>query len=337
MKGVCIVMVVFYHTDCYQGSAMESAHPTLGMMMHCMRMPLYFCLSGLFFSTYTGFADFLTRKTQKLLLPLLFFCVFPQVLFDYHEDTEMDYTYWRDMFCVPLNNPMWFLICLYFSYILYYCFTVISRRWSDILRHAVILLLPALVATLYMPHYWGVRTLATNVHVLKIPIIYCHLLTSFIVLPIIHTAVMLRRHGILSVSLGHRVTAALFVMFCFLWWAFSVGNVDLNMNMYGDNYLFFYASAMCGIGAVWTVCRTLRHVPVLSYLGRYSIVVLGMHGPMLQYAIHQLHITDCYLLTLGILALTIPMIWLLTRLFPWLTAQRDIVEWRDGGLHWHRG
>ena len=62
-KGVCIVLIVLGHT----GIAVDYPGLTL------MRTPLYFALSGLFFKDYGGFMQFLVRKTNKILIPFLFY------------------------------------------------------------------------------------------------------------------------------------------------------------------------------------------------------------------------------------------------------------------------
>ena len=67
-KGVCIILVVITHIFLVSGVSFS-----LDSKMTSIRMPLYFILSGLFFKQYEGFKGFLTRKTNKLLIPFLFF------------------------------------------------------------------------------------------------------------------------------------------------------------------------------------------------------------------------------------------------------------------------
>ena len=67
-KGICILLVVFYHV----AICLHIDYP-LSTQIASFRMPLYFILSGLFFKQYEGFVGFLKRKTNKLLIPFLFF------------------------------------------------------------------------------------------------------------------------------------------------------------------------------------------------------------------------------------------------------------------------
>ena len=66
-NGICIILVVLFHV-CHE-------YP-LEVQISSFRMPLYFILSGLFFKQYEGFIGFLKRKTNKLLIPFLFFLFF---------------------------------------------------------------------------------------------------------------------------------------------------------------------------------------------------------------------------------------------------------------------
>ena len=62
-KGICVLLVVVGHVG------VNIAIPGL----ENVRMPLYFILSGLFFKSYDGRKNFLIKKTNKILIPFLFF------------------------------------------------------------------------------------------------------------------------------------------------------------------------------------------------------------------------------------------------------------------------
>lgn len=68
-KGICIILVVMAHIDGAFAKFDESS------MISCFRMPLYFFISGIFFKSYEGFAGFLIRKINKLLIPFTFFYI----------------------------------------------------------------------------------------------------------------------------------------------------------------------------------------------------------------------------------------------------------------------
>ena len=62
-KGVCMIALVLGHCG------IRINLPGLEIV----RMPLYFILSGLFFKDYGGGYNFFIRKTNKILIPFIFF------------------------------------------------------------------------------------------------------------------------------------------------------------------------------------------------------------------------------------------------------------------------
>ena len=70
-KGICIIMVVLFHVaKLYDDTLL------VNRFFKLIRMPLYFFLSGFFFKSYSCFFDFLKRKTNKLLIPFVFWYLF---------------------------------------------------------------------------------------------------------------------------------------------------------------------------------------------------------------------------------------------------------------------
>lgn len=67
-KGFCIIFVVMNHVSDYYKLDLW-----INDFITAFRMPLYYFLSGVFFKTYNGFSNFLKKKTNKLLIPFVFF------------------------------------------------------------------------------------------------------------------------------------------------------------------------------------------------------------------------------------------------------------------------
>lgn len=70
-KGICILLVVWLHVD---------VDTPRDIYLSAIRMPLFFFLSGMFFKEYDGFLTFLKKKTNKLLIPFVFFYLTTSVL-----------------------------------------------------------------------------------------------------------------------------------------------------------------------------------------------------------------------------------------------------------------
>lgn len=135
------------------------------------RTPLYFVLSGLFFKDYGGWVNFLVQKTNKILIPFLFFYLLgnlayyliqwlvPNVLI-----TEAGG--FGDMFTNRqfFNGPIWFLLCLFWCNVIFCTITLYIK--SEPLKIAVVCLLGFVgwysgnVLNLFVPLFFDVALTA---------------------------------------------------------------------------------------------------------------------------------------------------------------------------------
>lgn len=337
MKGICIILVVFYHADCWGDRRFEFGHQTLYYMLQNFFMALFFFLSGVFFSSYSCFADFLTRKAQKLLLPYFFFCVFPNMLV-YGIDAEQ--CHWWIVFAYTgnhlpyTNGPVWFAMCLFVCYILYWLLMRCTSRWHEAARAALLATVTfvTLIVCRKLVDFDAVWTApGRSAELVRLVVGFLHLQTALVVMPFFYSAHLLHRYGWLNRHLRKRTLCLLFALFATVCALTATDNVDLHSQHYGDSVGLFYVAAFSGIGALWCVCRLLGHLPVVSYMGRYSLIVLGMHSLFVCLTID--HITaNTYLITFLVVLLLLPVIWLMRRFFPHVTAQKDLFVWRDGRL-----
>lgn len=135
-KGVCILMVVAGHCG---------FHWLTLPGYNTVRMPLYFVLSGLFFKDYGGWSGLLVRKTNKILVPFLFFYLLAYVVFYLLKwfAPSLLVTTARGI-CDVFNNrqyfngPLWFLLALFWCHVLFYAITRMFRH--DGVRIAAVLL-----------------------------------------------------------------------------------------------------------------------------------------------------------------------------------------------------
>lgn len=151
-KGVCIFLVVMYHVGI--------DIPYLDII----RMPLYFILSGLFFKEYTGFGDFLIRKTNKILIPFVAFYLLGCLCY-YALEIAFPGTYqaeegFLNIFTTShhvFNTPVWFLLCLFWVSILFYLCILISHkfRYSSLALAISVVVIAIVGQTL---HYFDIRT-----------------------------------------------------------------------------------------------------------------------------------------------------------------------------------
>lgn len=322
MKGICIVLIILLHCG------VEFQNDILSAMFKDFRIPLYFCLSGLFFKEYCGFGDFCIRKINKLLIPYLFFVYVPYALTDLtlpYPHTGLSYFF---MFLEPFNYPLWFLRCLFFTYVLYYIYHkfVGKRNWvlQIVVMVGVTLPLWIVAQNLTPPSYEYILTIY--------PIIQ-NVMTAVMAIPFFFIASTLRKKGLLAMQIKGRYVVMLFFCFLTVWFFTCQNGVDYRVTALGNNYLFLYTSALGGIGCVWCIAYTLKRLFYFSYVGRYSLIALGTHYPLIL-LMEYCGMKDNYLIALCVLAIMPGVIWVLKKYFPYFTAQKDLLVYDNGSVKW---
>ena len=145
-KGLCITLVVLYHIN-----TRIDLNLTIFSYLSTFRMPLYFLLSGLFFKEYENFFCFLKRKTNKLLIPFLFFYLItsflmPNILYQFGFTVAKTESLgisglWAFLTKEQFSNgPIWFLWCLFELNILFYCIFLLSKQFGKYFVGILVLL-----------------------------------------------------------------------------------------------------------------------------------------------------------------------------------------------------
>ena len=143
-KGVCIILVVMAHI----GGAFDQLDKH--SMLSCFRMPLYFFISGIFFKPYEGLYGFIIRKTNKLIIPFIFFYVsaflLKYIVWKIAPETFHLPVSWRELLFVfhghdliKFNPPIWFLLALFNCNILFYLIHYLRERHLPLMFAATIL------------------------------------------------------------------------------------------------------------------------------------------------------------------------------------------------------
>lgn len=324
MKGLCILLVILYHLEITYGNH------TVDVMMKNMRMPLYFCLSGFFFKEYDGFMDFATRKINKLMIPFLFFSYFPYALCDFeHHGYDSPVTSYLMMGLEPYNYPLWFLRCLFIVYILYFLFARLTKKVPVLLSTVGVFGLAFLAYYFVRNFSWPV---GSSVSILK-KVVFDNTLTAIVALPFFHIAYLIRKMGVLSRKFDVKQILVIFTLF-FVVWALTfqegIGYATIN---FGKNFAFLYTGALGGIGCVWCLAYLIKKVFYVSYIGRYSIIALGTHVPLIL-LFRWMGMENKFLIFLCVLVVLPGVIYLFKKYFAYFTAQKDLFVWKDGQFKW---
>ena len=314
-KGICILLVVLDHIAGYRYFS-DGNYP-MNDIFEQTRMPLYFILSGLFFKDYAGgIREFLLRKANRILIPYLFFMALYRV-------SAKAVWLLTGIGIGDVWAPLWFLLCLFWMNIVFATLYYIVKRCA--------------------PGGWTSDTM------LGISVVAIGIAGYFV--------------GNLPLNIGTAMTSLPFLWMGFLlnrrlhlfqqrisWWWALLSAIALFMALHylymGDNFFYLntynaplplvYLCGLMGTLAILMLSRVIRWLPVISYIGRYSIIVLCTHMAVVKAVIAALCLLpigwdDADIVpSLVVLALTIVgcmfCCWFLSKYLPWFTAQKDLIK-----------
>lgn len=332
-KGICIFFVLFFHFCQLYGMyhnerpiaiALTKINDVIGVF----RMPLYFFLSGCFFKPYSGFVDFLKKKTNKLLIPFVFFYIvvsflIPKVLY---------YFGLKVGFFLPLNRifdawlfdfypsvPIWFLLCLFWMGLIFYALYSLSNKFKHNLLALIILSLMTgaigiLLGTYRIELPANLDTAMTNIPYYMIGYVFFRKTQLFY-------PNKYDKYTLLVIPIAIAIDAIL------------LPQTDVFNNHFAPYaWLSLYPCGIIGVLAIVLLAKKIQKLPILSYFGRYSIIILVFHITMIEIMKHILnHLpisTDAqfiinFILILSSFLVVIPFA---RKFMPYVTAQKDLLK-----------
>lgn len=315
-KGVCIILVVITHVFLVSGVSFM-----MDSKMTSIRMPLYFILSGLFFKQYEGFLGFLRRKVNKLLIPFLFFFITTSFLaywFIYHGNALS--VLWFDR-RIMINGPIWFLLCLFVVNIIFYLIQLFGNRFFGNYKVVCIIALSLLC---------GFMGLSLSYLEIQLPLFIDSALTA---MPLFAFGWFLFRHtNFLTSQVSYKRDLLLLLICLLIFWYLSVYSRWM-ANVYPKDQMWkIYFSSIAGPSAVLILAKIVGRVPLISYWGRYSIIILCTHLPVARVVYYLLkHLTtDNHILMIPVFIITMLICHALIPVFkkylPYVSAQKDLLR-----------
>ncbi|MBQ0160392.1 MAG: acyltransferase [Bacteroidales bacterium] len=335
-KGICILLVVVFHLTEYYG------YPCVfNNYGRVFRMPLYYFLSGVFFKTYGGFVEFVKRKTNKLLIPFVFWYIFSVSLsiilflslgwkiprahrFDPIHAMMQIFVYHE----YP-NLAIWFLLSLFEVNIIFYVVSIIANKCG---RYKLWIL----AALSLMCGGVGCYLISTG---LELPL-FMH--KTLYYMPHFCLGYFVFRHTNLlhaNISDKYAIVYAIIGFVCF--WAvarFGLSLNDPNMRISSLRQLIIaYPGACLGIFGILMISKAVKKVPVLSMYGRYSIMILVTHVLLICIFImltDQFHIPEkisFIMCTIVLMTYGLVLIPFMRRFMPHVTAQKDVIKVKNVG------
>ena len=328
MKGLCIMLIVLQHVD-VENNFFVSIHIQLNPALQTFRIPMYYFLSGIFFKTYDGFSDFMRRKVNNLIIPLIFFevlCVFVAWLVSLYKQSHgiessigFSWLYLLD----PITTrgwhytfPMWFLLSLFEVNILFY---LIQKYLPPIGRVVAVVVLAGLGYACARYHH---------PHPLQLPL---HFDTALVAIPYFYLGWIVKQKGGLEPSPHDKWGLLVFIPVMVFAFFFSQG---FGINQQGlPRWHKLYGVPFISLLAMFWACKNLPKVPVVTYFGRYSIVILCTHVmfcAQMRPVAEALGVRGTLWVPLAAFFITMlveaVIIAVLIRVFPRFTAQKEFFK-----------
>lgn len=321
-KGFCIILVVFNHIQ----------HPydvpyLLADTFKMFRMPLYFFLSGLFFKSYEGFSGFIKRKINKLLIPFLFFFIVTSfllrnvMLFTLGFKLQLNILW---AFVYPEffpNFPIWFLLGLFELNIIFYGIYTFSNKFG---KHKLIVMTILSGIIGFIGYYLGHTGL-------NLPMFVDSAMSA---LPFFYVGFITRKYtSLLQKNRFDQFNIPIACALLFITFIFAT-HIDYSTNDFANaSFLRVYGCGLTGVFFVLFLSKAINKLPYISYLGRYSIMLLCTHGIIVYFL--NLFLNKYFALstwtsifinlaiTLSLYVILIPF---MKKYMPHVTAQKDVIK-----------
>lgn len=229
-------------------------------------MPLYFFLSGLFFKDYGGFRRTTLRKIDRLIIPFCFFAILYIFILSSFKIVSGEQVHFSDYFDngeVKIIS-LWFLLCLFWQSII--CYFITSNLKHNISR---------VVATLVLA-FIGICISKSEI---RLPMYIDSALTCF---PFYYFGYAVKTTNLLTANYKRwKVALAIIALVstaCIIAKLNQFSCIDFYVNQYSGSIVLSYIQSILIVIALLLLIKEVKTLPLLSYIGRYSIILLGLHG-----------------------------------------------------------
>lgn len=328
-KGMCIMLVVIFHIYSYYKISMPADY-----FFRAFRMPLYFFLSGVFFKTYGSFGNFLKKKTNKLLIPFVFFyltlSVFISIFLYKYFGIVLEKA--KNFDILPAltefitrenfpNSPIWFLLCLFeVNLLFFYCHHIADKYNNNSIRVLVALSM-------------GIGACGLLLSLLKVnlPMFIDSSMTS---LPFFMMGYVTSRYT--SILKPNKLDNywGYFIIACFAFVFVFAGPASYKTNSFSlIAYFTMYPCGFLGTLGIMYCAKRLNRLPLVSYWGKYSIMILVTHRLVYQAispivtrimsGVNTGTVIVNFSITMLLYILIIPI---MKKYLPYVTAQKDLLK-----------
>lgn len=324
-KGFCILLVILHHIE----GPFEQTEANRLLMS--FRMPLYYFLSGFFFSRYAGLVNFTLKKINKLLVPCFFFLF---ITYLFYAGTWLINGQYDSIFQIPknlllslskdsiyLNTPLWFFVSLFEVSVIFYIISIISEQLSMKIGGKKTLM--AIICFSF-----GILGYEMGTYKIGLPF---WLDTSLTSIPFYYIGYFLNQEtNLLSSNKIDKYVPVVLVALGLV--VYLLADFSNNRtNVYHGNLISYYSSALSGTFFVLLIAKLIKKLPVVSFIGKYSAIVLGTQFTLILLLKKYLSfINNDWILTgvvfVIIAIISIPVCKFFLRYFPKFVCQEDLIN-----------
>lgn len=314
-KGICIMQVVLGHCG----------YPFLENIsgFNIVSMPLFFILSGMFTTITSNWKDFIIKKINSILIPFLFFYLLGNICYYLIQAfiPNLLITGARGIFDLFnnrqfFNGPIWFLLCLFWCNVVFYSINIYVKKES--IRIIIVCLLGTFGWYMGNVLHWFVPLFID---------------VAFTALPFFVFGYYLKRTSILYPNRYDKYNW----LFALILWGVAfvltkTTHFRLSFHYNGLEGWSTYVISVTSVLSILFLCKIIKRIPIVSYMGRYSIILLCTHHLIYRPVRVILNKMGCEgeLQSIAVAAIALflstALIPLCIKYIPWFTAQKNLIK-----------
>lgn len=331
LKGIGIILVVMGHVI---NSRASIKGININNLIYLFHMPLFFLISGYLikYEKEASLKEYAKKKAKGILLPYFIFsilCYIYWVLIERKIRHQMSVStmkvflniflgFINEKYLLP-NIVLWFLPCLFISEILYF----IIRKNKDTFKRGIIVLILFIIGIV----------LCKNKIILPFGIE-----TALIALLFLYIGDIFGKKE--NVILKYKIPLLIFSLIFYIVAFIYNGNVSMLGHKY-LNPILFVLGAMSGIGIIYFLAQWFNRIKplkyTLMYYGKNSLIIMLCHDPIKRIVSKGISILinvddeiirngllGSISITIIILLIMIPIIFILNNYFPYLIGKNKI-------------
>ncbi|MBR5157240.1 MAG: acyltransferase family protein [Clostridia bacterium] len=271
-KGLAMLLVVYGHNPLPEGML---------KVVYLLNVPIFFLMSGYTFKAekYESFFCLVKKLAKRVLVPYIVMNILALPVYYITRERAIDIAAVKEFIVgviygsgagtgLKCNIPLWFLPCIFAVQCLWYPVCKYAKKAKGIFVLAFSLIGFFIYPVLKIRLPWGIDVAFTGIVFFAAGgFIRAEKVQKFIFkIPSLVGFLIMISLSLLLNSLNRS----------------ALPNVDVNAMVFG-NYFLFYLSTFSGCFAMIYLAKLLEKSKILSYVGRNTMWILGLHSIFIQF------------------------------------------------------